>query len=552
MAVRNQNWYDLNESRSYPIDETAILVDDDGYSLPTHIICDLQLRFPSTAGNCAYISGLTVTPTLVSLTIVGSSSREAPDSLVPLAAVTLLKPVTRFRTYSLQPLYPGVSGWIVIGGGQHDEYTGRFSSPAQSRLLDRIARPYESPPIPDIAKVGSSPLTGYVHLRSGSDLSIRREYRVIPGFPPPEDEQVWIEEEGDYGREVIVIGLKDVTERGGRNVLDIYRGKCGARPESQTCEEHTPIEFIGNVAPDCCGAITIQFRGCANIAPIEFASVGPSGTISGEEIVTGVIVDCDLPLEDACSKSDIPDAEGRLPYEYDDLCESISVSEVTVPIPDEEPSFSIDDEEASASAIPELPFEDDFSSADANWVVRSGIVNRKQLPDTSWVLHAEGEVRNSIVYEEEWGALYRRVEAIVEIDSEGFLRKNAQLILNHKVSEDVHRYWAITLDQSGHLTEEKSLGILFFNGTNWSTMFRTAVDQLTLDSKYRLEAEIYPKINNDVWVIVKLEGIDQPEIDVEIGPLTLYAFLPETGYFGFGSHRASAYCHEFKLENTAS
>ena len=114
MAIRNQNWYDHNSSRNYPLDDLATAVDDSGQRLPSHFLADLYLKFPIVAGRIAYLGGITVGPGIVTAVILAA---DGPDSKtgIPLAAVSLPRPVTPWRQYALDPLYPGVGGWIVFG-----------------------------------------------------------------------------------------------------------------------------------------------------------------------------------------------------------------------------------------------------------------------------------------------------------------------------------------------------------------------------------------------------------------------------------------------------
>ena len=62
MAIRNNHWYNLNEQRDYPVDDTASALSDDGSRLPSSLIADLRLRWPSALGRYAFISAAAVTP----------------------------------------------------------------------------------------------------------------------------------------------------------------------------------------------------------------------------------------------------------------------------------------------------------------------------------------------------------------------------------------------------------------------------------------------------------------------------------------------------------
>lgn len=303
MSIRNASWYGLNGTRPWPVDDTATLRDDNGLWLPHHVLVDANIRFPSSVAKFAYVGSVSVTDALVSLTILGSPFSPAypasnpPASttvgFVPLAVVTLKRPVDIFRHYALEPLASGVGGWVVFGPGIQEPYIGRFSTPGQALLTPRIARQYKDVPVAGLGVEGRTGLLdGLVSLKSGNDLEIVAETREIDGVV----------------RDVIVFRLKDTTgQESSRNVFDVYKGPCGANPDSGNCGDPQPIEFLGAVGPDCCGNVTIELRGCAEIASVQ-------GTC-------GVVIDCDLGVVDACISPDRLPKDGKLPSTQPDYCE---------------------------------------------------------------------------------------------------------------------------------------------------------------------------------------------------------------------------------------
>ena len=109
MAIRNQHWYSINEGISYPVDEKATGVDDAGMLIQNNIITDLYLRWPSTLGAYAFISSISVTKNLVSVTFL-SSTTTAGDEFKPLAVISVARPVTEGRQYALNAQVDGVNG----------------------------------------------------------------------------------------------------------------------------------------------------------------------------------------------------------------------------------------------------------------------------------------------------------------------------------------------------------------------------------------------------------------------------------------------------------
>jgi len=292
--MQNLEWYNRNDQRSWPIDETATLLADDGTRLPHNILSDIMLRFPETLGATAFISSVAVSPHIVSVTL------QATGDFSPLGTVAVPRPVDIGRHYAIEPADDGVAGWIVFGTGV-DEYgtlSMRFSTPAQTAIKAGAARAYRALPVRSIGKLtAGAGLEGVVRLFGGDDIKVYKDSATVDGVL----------------RDVIRIGLADKLGDG-HAVLSKYVGSCGQRPESRNCPDAQPIEFINNVAPDCCGNITIEFRGCGDIATPNAGDCG-------------VVVNCDFGLSVACISGDrLPDEDGRLPNEYDDQCSSISIS----------------------------------------------------------------------------------------------------------------------------------------------------------------------------------------------------------------------------------
>ena len=69
MVIRNLHWYNQNEARTYPVDETATSFTSGGDRLPSTVISDLNLRYPRTFGEFPFIGAVTVTDTLVTVMI---------------------------------------------------------------------------------------------------------------------------------------------------------------------------------------------------------------------------------------------------------------------------------------------------------------------------------------------------------------------------------------------------------------------------------------------------------------------------------------------------
>lgn len=333
-------WSNANEQRGYPFHDLATKEGPDGTKLPEGILVDANIMVPESAGKFVFASSVAVTPGLVSVTFLAtdqdpfspeeSSSSSEPTNLIPIAAISVRKPVTAYKNYAIDPLYPGVSGWVAFGSdvAEVDQLSVRLTSPAAGLLNSRAARSYKDYPVSSLGKSGRvTELTGLVQLQGTSGVVIEKVVREIEGRK----------------REVVKVGL-DITTNAA-DVLRTYAGTCGERPEDRTCELGRPFLTINGVTPDCDGNIDIIFEG-----------LDPQVT----SIPAGLIVDLPVGLEDVCATFD--------PTRYDptDLCEEQPSSSSSSEQPPESSSSS-SSESSSSPAPPIEEYYDDFSDPAKTW-----------------------------------------------------------------------------------------------------------------------------------------------------------------------------------------
>ena len=283
MSTRNQNWYNLQSTRRYPLDEAGISVDDSGNFIADDILVDCHIKFPKTLGQCVYVQGITVSAGLVTVIFGVSGGLNDPTGHT-VAYVSLPKPVTPYVNYAITSLVPGIAGWVAFGPGILNNFSGRYTRPLQSMLQARCARPYTPLPIPTIGKfsVGTS-LVGVVNIAASTPVSATYETLEIDGSP----------------RRAIVFRLDSQQITTVYNPLTEFLGPCGQRPESGTCAK-TPIETINGIEPDCAGNINITFPGF-NALP--FAGCG------------GIDVLADVGLATVCASN-----KPKKPQEFSDAC----------------------------------------------------------------------------------------------------------------------------------------------------------------------------------------------------------------------------------------
>lgn len=297
MAIINNNWFNLNSTRRYPVDDFATGESDEGFDLPNDIITDIRLRFPRNLGDFAAISSINCSARIVTVTFVAHGG---PGGFIPLAVVSLPKPVSPNVPYPVKAMSDGVFGWVVFGEGIEKKFAGRFSGIEQALIMPKLAFSYGNYPVTSMSIANdSSKLIRDVTLRGIGDLKVRKEVRTLYGITPVN---------------AIVFSLDN--ESTNANLYEKYLGKCQGRPESESCNK-VSVEFINDVQPDCFGNINIAFSG---------------NGLAQETLVNsdlkGLALEMPLGLAEACTRDDyLPDNEGNLPNEYMDACAEYAASE---------------------------------------------------------------------------------------------------------------------------------------------------------------------------------------------------------------------------------
>lgn len=309
MAVVNQDWYNLNESRPYPLADSATALDNEGNVLPSNIITDLRVRWPDWAGKYAFIGSVAVSPSIVTVTVLVATSLDTTSSYIPIAVVSVsIEDFQEGRQYPLESMYPGAFGYITLGSGTTANYSGRFLGPAQTLLTSRAANPHPGLPVTSLNRLNDqTALTGLINLRAEAPLFITKERRVIDGD----------------SKDAIVFSItedtsKITTEDAIETILQTLAGNCGKRPESGNCGAPEPIEFINSVGPDCNGLFTLEFTGCAvvgrNVSEHVVRYEDLDATSYSDD---AIIIDCASDIEDTCAPPYLPQlSDGRLPSEY--------------------------------------------------------------------------------------------------------------------------------------------------------------------------------------------------------------------------------------------
>lgn len=309
MALFNNNWFNLNSTRRYPLEDSVTGESDAGVDLPNDIIVDIKLRFPDSLCRYCSLSGVNISKSIVTVTIVGhsvhpdtgSSSSYGDQGFYPVAVISIPKPVIPGIPYRLSNFSDGVSGWIVFGEGIENSFSARFSNSSQALISVKAATSYKAHPVKSINILNSNvSLTGDVLLKSSGDLSVSIENRTIRGVGV---------------RKCVVFSLN--SEGALENLYKKYLGKCEIRPESESCNK-VSVEYINDVQPDCNGNINLSFSGNGLVGQ----------KIINSSNILGMAVELPLGMAEACTKNDyLPDNNGKLPNEYVDECADVAAAE---------------------------------------------------------------------------------------------------------------------------------------------------------------------------------------------------------------------------------
>lgn len=307
MPVRNQNWYDLQAGRRYPLDDRSTGLDDAGSVIRESILVDCHLKFPDNLGDIAFIQAITVSPTLVTV-LIGVANGA---NITTIAAISKAKPVTTNQNYEITPLVPGVAGWVAFGVGIAEPFAGKYSTPTQSLILSRCARAYRALPIQTIGKINlNTALSGVVNLEAAEPITVTAKQLTV------QNKLV----------NALEFSLAKTFADNSGNPLQYFLSDCGVRPESGTCPK-TPIETINDIRPDCRGNINIVTEG---LSVYQFENCG------------GIGLDLGLGLTEACDKP-----RYKQPRQPEDDCPSSSSSSA---ISSSSPSSS-----SSSSSAAETP-----------------------------------------------------------------------------------------------------------------------------------------------------------------------------------------------------
>jgi hypothetical protein len=400
-----------------------------------------------------------------------------------------------------------------------------------------------APPVESVGKAGNmTSLTGVVRLAGGDDIEVVKEQREI----------------NETAVDVAVIRLKKKPEFvDDTSLYEKYAGVCGQRPESYNCVDATPIEYINSVPPDCCGNITIEFRGCADVKFMQ-----------NEE--SSVAIGCAISLNEACVTADkLPDPDGNLPNQYADLCvsESIISSSSYVP-PPEYVAYGFEGNGYVRFAKMQdldvtLPFIQDFSNRQAQgFDTLNGrfdiVADSEHSSFGGYSLQSRSGGRCLALWKDDrhktqqWSTFYKQATLHFSLrrGQLGILH-NAGLVFNYDPETKVG--WAIELDHEGTFTGYKGLRLARLSPQANITYATVPVSNTGLNKQYSLTLDIYPADGGGAWIKAEINNNEAETTGLQLrkslGPFLINDYGAGNGLFGVTSYRAVTQFNRLIVDN---
>ena len=178
MDITTPQFLDQNATRAYPVSSSCSRVASDGQSLPDSLLVGAVINaVPASPFGTFHISGVVLSPTLVSITI----SRLVGSVISEIATVSA-NPVTHVRNDSYDFVggsgSPGTLGILILGDLKDalSKASGVLTFPIGTARIEmsvvRISRPYISSVTLIEAGVPTSVLTGDISLTSGRNIRL--------------------------------------------------------------------------------------------------------------------------------------------------------------------------------------------------------------------------------------------------------------------------------------------------------------------------------------------------------------------------------------------
>jgi len=551
MPIRNNHWYNLNQLRPYPVDDTASAVADSGETLPADFFKDLQLRWPIDYGRYAFISAITTSPYIVTFLIhVTSDLDNSGNDAVLIAGLTLPRSnFDEYRTYPLTVFKEHVAGFVCLGPDADQTVKLRFSTPRQTLLTARAARAIRRPPVPSIGVKGiARGLTGLVKLVPKAPLEIVKGTRVIAGT------------------EYTNCAIFRLVEQAGQttSVFSQFAGPCGRRVGSRSCADPQPLETINGIGPDCHGVLTLNF--------------GPSLHVGRNVTDCGAIVDLALGLSSTCQPAYLPElTTGLLPIETP----PVIIPPPNSPEPPVGPDVSLSE---TVTTLLTLPYCDTFDDAVAHGFSPVGASSFGFISQDSpeEAVCCTGAASNFACDASESVSLSANAFAIMPVASSyGTISDNAQgrtnislftsdvqtvyrkyttdtkitrglrgsylnsgIVLNYRLdAKNLPNYIVGLLN-----IDNSTFGVYYFNGSTLIVLSKLVIGGLKPGDWYRMALSSTPTAGQ-VFLTFQLTGVSDPSVTATIHTsISANLYQSDSGKAGLYANRSKTFFSYWRID----
>ena len=556
MPIRNNHWYNTNQLRPYPIDDSASAISDSGILLPASFFKDLKLRWPTDYGSYAFLSAATSSSQIVTFLIeVAQDLDNAGNDSILIAGLTIPRSqLDENRTYKLTTFKPYVAGFVCLGADVDQLVSLTFATPRQSLLTARAARSLRRPPVPTIGVKGiDRGLTGLVSLVPREPLEIVKGTRVIAG---------------EEYENVAIFRLAEQAQQVTNSVFSQFAGPCGNRVGSRSCPDPQPIETINGIKPDCDGVLTLNF--------------GSNLYVGRNSDDCGAVVDIDLGLNATCLPPYLPDlTTGLLPIETPPRFIIPPVS----PEPPVGPDVSLSE---VVTTILSLPYCDNFDDAVAHSFVPLGsssfgfISDDSPAEDTccagassnygcdvSESTSLSGGVFEVAAIASSYGTISDNAQgrtnvSIFAADVQSVFRKyttdlkivkglkgsllNGGIITNYRLdAKSLPNYVLCLLN-----IDNSTFGVYYFNGSTLIVLSRVTILDARDSDWYRIEFTSIPSTGH-VNLTATLTGITDPTITATINTsISANLYQSDSGNAGLYTNRSKTYFSFWRVDQVTS
>lgn len=551
MPIRNNHWYNVNQLRPYPIDDTASAVADSGEMLPADFFKDLKLRWPIEYGQYAFVSAVTASPYIVTFLIhVASDLDNTENNAILVAGISIPRSsFDKHRTYTLTTFQNHVAGFVCLGPSADQTVTLYFSTPRQTLLTARAARAIRRPPVPSIGVKGiSRGLTGLVKLIPKAPLEITKGTRVIAGV------------------EYTNCAIFRLVEQSGQStsVFSQFTGPCGRRVGSRSCPDPQPIETINGIGPDCNGVLTLDF--------------GSTLQIGRNATDCGAVVDLALGLSSTCQPAYLPAlTTGLLPIETPPVIIPPPVS----PEPPVGPDVSLSE---YVNTVLTLPYCDTFDDAVAHGFSPVGSSSfgfiSEDSPDEAYCctgaasnfacdasesLSLSGGAFDIVPVASSYGTISDNAQGRTNIslfvtDVQTVYRKyttdtkivrglrgsylNSGIVLNYRLDDKGLPNYILGLLN----IDNSTFGVYYFNGSSLLVLSKLVIRGLKPDDWYRMSLSSIPTASQ-VFLTFQLHGVSDPGLTATINTsISANLYQEDSGKAGLYSNRSKTYFSYWRID----